>query len=112
MTLQKKLQINIVMSNYTERSGSYSTSYDYLLLDNLANSSYSNLFRNDLKNLKSKQEMEPAVQYYTFQVTDLSRQPYLSGFLSIRSPRPQKYGWMYMILQQSFQALYQPAGMC
>ena len=54
MTLQRELQINIVMSNYNERSGSYSASYDYLLLDNLANSSYSNLFRSDLKNLKIK----------------------------------------------------------
>ena len=54
MTLQRKLQINIVMSNYNQRSGSYSSSYDYLLLDNLANSSYSNLFRSDLKNLKIK----------------------------------------------------------
>lgn len=54
MTLQIRLQINIVMSNYNERSGSYSSSYDYLLLDNLANSSYSNLFRSDLKNLKIK----------------------------------------------------------
>ena len=54
MTLQRELQINIVMSNYTERSGSYSASYDYLLLDNLASSSYSNLFRDDLKNLKIK----------------------------------------------------------
>lgn len=54
MTLQIRLQINIVMSNYNKRSGSYSSSYDYLLLDNLANSSYSNLFRSDLKNLKIK----------------------------------------------------------
>ena len=54
MTLQKKLQINIVMSNYNQRSGSYSSSYDYILLDSLAISSYSNLFRNDLKNLKIK----------------------------------------------------------
>ena len=54
MTLQEELQINIVMSNYTQRSGSYSGNYDYLFLDNLANSSYSNLFRNDLKNLKIK----------------------------------------------------------
>ena len=54
MTLEKKLQTNIVMSNYNQRSGSYSSSYDYLLLDNLANSSYSNLFRSDLKNLKIK----------------------------------------------------------
>lgn len=54
MTLQRELQINIVMSNYTERSGSYSASCDYLLLDNLASSSYSNLFRSDLKNLKIK----------------------------------------------------------
>ena len=54
MTLQTELQINIVISNYTQRSGSYSSNYDYLLLDNLANSSYSNLFRDDLKNLKIK----------------------------------------------------------
>ena len=54
MTLQEELQINIVMSNYNERSGSYSGNYDYLFLDNLADSSYSNLFRNDLKNLKIK----------------------------------------------------------
>ena len=54
MTLQKELQINIVISNYTQRSSSYSSSYDYILLDSLANSSYSNLFRSDLKNLKVK----------------------------------------------------------
>ena len=54
MTLQRELQINIVMSNYNQRSGSYSSNYDYLLLDNLAHSSYSNLFRSDLKNLKIK----------------------------------------------------------
>ncbi len=54
MTLQKKLQINIVMSNYNQRSSSYSSSYDYIFLDNLASSSYSNLFRSDLKNLKIK----------------------------------------------------------
>ena len=54
MTLQKKLQINIVMSNYNQRSGSYSSNYDYILLDSLAGSSYSNLFRSDLKNLKIK----------------------------------------------------------
>ncbi|WP_458453042.1 hypothetical protein [Methanobrevibacter sp.] len=54
MTLQKKLQINIVMSNYAQRSGSYSSSYDYIYLDNLASSSFSNLFRGDLKNLKIK----------------------------------------------------------
>ena len=54
MTLQKKLQINIVMSNYNQRSGSYSSNYDYILLDSLASSSYSNLFRSDLKNLKIK----------------------------------------------------------
>ena len=54
MTLQKKLQINIVMSNYYQRSGSYSSSYDYIFLDNLASSSYSNYFRSDLKNLKIK----------------------------------------------------------
>ena len=54
MTLQTELQINIVINNYTQRSGSYSANYDYLLLDNLASSSYSNLFRSDLKNLKIK----------------------------------------------------------
>ena len=54
MTLQKKLQINVVINNYTQRSGSYSSNYDYILLDSLTNSSYSNLFRNDLKNLKIK----------------------------------------------------------
>ncbi|WP_296879007.1 hypothetical protein [uncultured Methanobrevibacter sp.] len=54
MTLQEELQINIVMGNYNQRSGSYSSSYDYLFLDNLANSSYANLFRSDLKNLKIK----------------------------------------------------------
>ena len=54
MTLQEELQINMVMSNYNQSSGSYSSSYDYLFLDNLTNSSYSNLFRSDLKNLKIK----------------------------------------------------------
>ena len=54
MTLQEELQINIVMGNYNQRSGSYSSSYDYLFLDNLTNSSYANLFRSDLKNLKIK----------------------------------------------------------
>ena len=54
MTLIKELQINISMSNFTERSSSYSSSNDYILLDNLTNSSYSNLFRSDLKNLKIK----------------------------------------------------------
>ena len=54
MTLQDELQINIVMSNYNQRSGSYSGNYDYISLDNLASSSYSNLFRIDLKNLKIK----------------------------------------------------------
>ena len=54
MTLIKELQINISMSNFTERSSIYSSSYDYIFLDNLANSSYSNLIRNDLKNLKIK----------------------------------------------------------
>ena len=53
-TLQTELQINIVINNYTQRSGSYSANYDYLLLDNLASSSYSNLFRSYLKNLKIK----------------------------------------------------------
>ena len=54
MTLQAELQINIVINNYTQRSGSYSSNYDYIFLDNLANSSYSNLFRSDLKNLMIK----------------------------------------------------------
>ena len=54
MTLQEELQINIEMSNYIKRSGSYSSNYDYLFLDNLDVSSYSNLFRSDLKNLKIK----------------------------------------------------------
>ena len=54
MTLQRKLQINIVMSNYNQRSSSYSSSYDYIYLDNLASSSFSNYFRSDLKNLKIK----------------------------------------------------------
>ena len=65
MTLQKKLQINIVMSNYNQRSGSYSGSYDYIFLDNLASSSYANLFRSDLKNLKIKtvEGVECSVMY-------------------------------------------------
>ena len=42
------------MSNYTERSSSYSSNYDYILLDSLSSSSYSSLFRSDLKNLKIK----------------------------------------------------------
>ena len=50
MTLQMELQINIVINNYTERTGSYSANYDYILLDNLN----SDLFRDDLKNLKIK----------------------------------------------------------
>ena len=54
MTLQEELQINIVINNYALRSGSYSANYDNMILDNLANSSYSSLFRNDLKNLKIK----------------------------------------------------------
>ncbi|WP_292887544.1 hypothetical protein [Methanobrevibacter sp. UBA212] len=54
MTLQEELQINIVMSNYNQRSGSYSSDYDYLFLDNLSDSPYADLFRNDLKNLKIK----------------------------------------------------------
>ena len=48
MTLIKELQINITMSNYNQRSSSYSSNYDYLFLDNLENSSFSNLFRSDL----------------------------------------------------------------
>lgn len=42
------------MSNYNQRSGSYSANYDYLYLDNLLDSSYATLFRSDLKNLKIK----------------------------------------------------------
>lgn len=54
MTLIKELQINITMSDYTQRSGSYSANYDYLFLDNLLDSSYASSFRSDLKNLKIK----------------------------------------------------------
>ena len=54
MTLIKELQINVTMSNYNQRSGSYSSNYDYLFLDNLLDSSYANSFRSDLKNLKIK----------------------------------------------------------
>ena len=54
MTLQNELQINVVIANYTERSSSYSNNYDYLFLDNLASSSFSHLFRSDLRNLKIK----------------------------------------------------------
>ena len=54
MTLQKELQINIVMSNYRQRSGSYSSNYDYILLDSLISSPYSSLFSDDLKNLRIK----------------------------------------------------------
>ena len=65
MTLIKELQINIVMSNYNQRTSSYSSSYDYIFLDNLADSPYSNLFRNDLKNLriKTKDKTECKVLY-------------------------------------------------
>jgi len=54
MTLQTELQINITINNYTPREGSYSADHDYILLDTLGGCSYSNLFRNDLKNLKIK----------------------------------------------------------
>ena len=54
MTLQKELKINILMSNYNQRSSSYLGNYDYIFLDNLTSSSYANLFRSDLKNLKIK----------------------------------------------------------
>ena len=54
MTLIKELQINIAMSNYNQRSSSYSSNYDYLFLDNLLDSSYASSFRSDLKNLKIK----------------------------------------------------------
>ena len=54
MTLQEELQINIAMSNYNQRSGSYSSNYDYLFLDKLLDSSYASSFRSDLKNLKIK----------------------------------------------------------
>ena len=67
MALQEELQINIVMSNYVQRSGSYSSNYDYIFLDNLAESSYSNLFRDDLKNLKikTKDKTECKILYIT-----------------------------------------------
>ena len=52
MTLQKELQINIVINNYMGRSSSYSSNYDYIFLDTLTSCSYSSLFRDDLKNLK------------------------------------------------------------
>ena len=54
MTLIKELQINIAMSNYNQRSGSYSANYDYIFLDNLLDSSYAGSFRSDLRNLKIK----------------------------------------------------------
>ena len=54
MTLQEELQINIAMSNYNQRSSSYSSNYDYLFLDKLLDSSYASSFRSDLKNLKIK----------------------------------------------------------
>ena len=54
MALQTELQINITINNYTPREGSYSADHDYILLDTLGGCSYSNLFRNDLKNLKIK----------------------------------------------------------
>ena len=54
MTLIKELQINITMSNYNQRSSSYSANYDYLYLDNLMDSYYASFFRSDLKNLKIK----------------------------------------------------------
>ena len=54
MTLINELQINIVMSNYNERSGSYSSNYDYLFLDNILDTSYASSFRSDLRNLKIK----------------------------------------------------------
>ncbi len=66
MTLKEELQINIVISNYNQRSDSYSSNYDYVFLDNLAGSSYSNLFRSDLKNLKikTKDKTECKVLYF------------------------------------------------
>ncbi|MBO6110329.1 MAG: hypothetical protein J6P12_05685 [Methanobrevibacter sp.] len=67
MTLQAELQINIVMSNYTQRSSSYSGNYDYIYLDNLVDSSYFNIFRTELKNLIIK---KANIMYYTFQVMD------------------------------------------
>lgn len=54
LTLIKELQINIAMSNYNQRSSSYSANYDYLFLDNLLDSSYASSFRSDLRNLKIK----------------------------------------------------------
>ena len=54
MTLIKELQINISLSNYNPRSGSYSANYDYIFFDNILDSSHASLFRSDLRNLKIK----------------------------------------------------------
>ncbi|WP_295727056.1 hypothetical protein [uncultured Methanobrevibacter sp.] len=87
MSLIKELQINISLSNYNVRSSSYSSNYDYILLDALASSSYSSLFRNDLKNLKIKTldgtncqvlylpayESKPAVMLVRIPVVEISQ---------------------------------------
>ena len=73
MTLQEELQINIVMSNYNQRSGSYSGNYDYIYLDNLASSSYSNLFRSDLKNLKIKTQDKSECQVLYLPAYEIGR---------------------------------------
>ena len=51
MTLIKELQIKITMSNYNQRSSSYSSNYDYLFLDNLLDS----VLNISLKKIQSKQ---------------------------------------------------------
>ena len=77
MTLQEELQINVTINNYTQRSGSYSSSHDYILLDSLDDSSYSALFRNDLKNLKIKTWTEQNARHSTFPAMNLKVQQYL-----------------------------------
>ena len=105
MTLQEELQINVTINNYTQRTGSYSASYDYILLDSLADSSYSGLFRNDLKNLKIKTWNGSECKVLTFQVMDLKMQQYLSEFLSEKYPGPLSCCWKSMTSQPYFQAL-------
>ena len=50
MILIKELQIKITMSNYNQRSSSYSSNYDYLFLDNLLDS----VLNISLKKIQSK----------------------------------------------------------
>ena len=57
MILIKELQIKITMSNYNQRSSSYSSNYDYLFLDNLLDSILNiSLKKIQSKLLKSKQK--------------------------------------------------------